>query len=51
MCSFHKLLVFSTLIFSMLYRLTTEWDNSTCFNDLLCLNVNVSLIDLSHIEQ
>ena len=51
MCSFSILLVSSTLILSTLYQLTTELDNSTCFNDLLCLNLNEVLSVLSHIEQ
>ena len=45
------MLVSSTLILFRLYRLTTEWDNSTCCSDLLCLSLNEVESVLSHIEQ
>ena len=51
MCLSSILLVSSTLILSRLYRLTTEWDNFTCFSALLCLDLNEVESVLSHIEQ
>ena len=51
MCLFSILLVSSTLILSRLYRLTKEWDNSTCLSGLLCLDLNEVESDLSHFEQ
>ena len=51
MCSVNILLVSSFLILSMLYRLATELNNSTCYVDLLFLYLDEVLIVLSHIEQ
>ena len=51
MCLSSMSLVYLTLILSRFYRLTTEWDNFICVNELLCPNLDELESVLSHIEQ